>query len=206
VHRPEVGEPGGGRKVVDDQRGGRLTDEDLPALRHAPQPRHSVDDRSEVVAVPLDRFARVQGEPDAELRGRRPSFAADRGLRLMSGSDRVAGAGEHRERRVAFATRLDHVAVVRLDGRGDDLAVPLDRPVHRRRRVLPLPRRPDDVRQQERDDPGRQRLVPTHGPMIALIQLSDQGPHTPTAPVATILRPADGGMPTCPRPRSNSTP
>ena len=150
-------------QIIANQRGDRLGQEDLPAVRQSPQPPRTVDRRTEVVAVALVRLARVDRHAHLQRQPLRPSVRCERLARSKRGADGRAGLGEHAERAVAFAARLEHDTAGNAHGTFDQLVVTLDRHGHRVGRALPQRRGTFDVGEQEGHDASGQAALHTLG-------------------------------------------
>jgi hypothetical protein len=100
------------REAVAEESTGRTRDQDLPTVPGAREPRTPVDRRSEVVAVTLARFARVDAGSHAQrdLAG----GLAQLQLQVEDGVERVLDLGEGD--REAVAGGREDVAATRLDG------------------------------------------------------------------------------------------
>ncbi len=136
---------------------------DLPAVRDAHQARRPVDRAAVVVAVARFRLARVQAHAHAERTGRVPRFPVERELRGDRGVDRVVGGVEGGVEPVP--RRLDHEAVVTLDGVTHDGIVTRERLLHRLGVLLPEARRTLEIGEQE-GDRSRRHLAHSH-PSVA---------------------------------------
>ena len=99
-------------------------------------------------AARLDR-SRVQSHPHAHRADVAPALLVQRALRVQRGSERVAGILERRAEAVAL--NLEHVTTMRADRVLQQRVVARQRVLHRLRMLLEEPRRPFDVREQERD-------------------------------------------------------
>ena len=128
--------------LAGDEVARRLRQEDLPAVPGGSDPRRAVDVDPEVALLGYDRLARVEPHADADR------SVAERRLAVGGGGDRVGGARERDEERVALRVHLDaavprkglaqHTAVL-----AQQLRVALAVLVQQLRRAL-------DVREEER--------------------------------------------------------
>ena len=115
----------------------RLRQQRRAAGRERPQPGGAVERGAEVVAVALVRLAGVERDPHAQARARRATRRRQRLAQLGGAGDRVGGAPEHGERRVALPLRLQEPPAVCLGGARDQLVVQLERRRHRVRHRPP---------------------------------------------------------------------
>ena len=139
-------------------------DNDLTAPSDAAQPRHTIDRRTQVVAVAFNGFARVHANPRANCHTRRPQLDPHRPLQAVRGAQRVAGPAERRERRVTLTLGLDQGAALSRDHPSHDLVMASKRSRHRLRHTLPQLRRTHHIGEHERHHPRRHR---SHDPKYA---------------------------------------
>jgi hypothetical protein len=130
----------------------RLGQQHLATMRCRDQPRHLVERRPEVVAVPQLHRARMQRHPHAQRRGRRPWLVVQRALRFERGGNRVGRRVECGAERIAAG--LEHVAVMRVDAMAQQRVVSRERCAHCGRLRFPEPRAAFDVGEQHRDGAG----------------------------------------------------
>ena len=142
--------------LAGDEVARRLRQENLPAVPGGGNARRAVNVDADVALLGCDRLARV--EPHAHS----DRAAAERRLPVGGGRDRIGGARERHEERVALRVDLD-AAVPResLPQHTTVLAQQL-RVTHAM--LVQQPRRPLDIRKQERHRPRRQ--VPWHARSI----------------------------------------
>ena len=150
----------------------RQRHQDLAAVRDGHEPRRPVHRRcrsSRRRAARPRRCGCPSGPAAASARAtpRAPARAARRRPRR-----RVVRGREHRVD--AVTGRLDHRAVVGLDGVAEDLVVARERGVHRARVLLPQARRTLEVREQERHRPRRQ-IDHRHFPPVRSAQATPLG-------------------------------
>ena len=156
----EVDELGAVDEPVAHQLGGCVGDEHLPAGGERPDPGGPVQGRAVVVAVALERLARVDRDPHPQAEPGRPRLGQDPGADVEGGEHGVARPREDGEGGVALALGLDQAAVGPVDHLADELVVAGERVRHRVGLGLPQRRRALDVGEEERHDAGRQ--VPAH--------------------------------------------
>ena len=163
---------------------GGLRQQRRAAVREPPQAGGPVERGAEVVAAALVRLARVEGHAHAQVEVAVPRHGGERLAQGGRALERVGGAREHAEGRVALALRLEEATAVRLGGALDQLVVQGERRRHGVRIGLPQRGRALDVRHQERHDAGRER-----GPVAR-----PPAPPRPRAPVPepAPARPAPG--------------
>ena len=143
--------------LAGDEVARRLRQEHLPAVPGGGDPRRPVDVDADVALLGYDRLAGVEPHAHAD----RP--AAERRLPVGGGRDRLGGARERDEERVALRVHLDAaVPCESLPQHTTVLAQQLAR--NASPMLVQQPRRPLDVREQERHGPRRQ--VPWHARSI----------------------------------------
>ena len=142
--------------LAGDEVARRLRQEHLPAVPGGGDPRRAVDVDPDVALVGHDRLARVEPHADAD----RP--VAERRLPVGGGGDRVGGARERDEERVALRVHLD--AAVPRESLAQHTAVLAQQLRVALAVLVQQPRRALDVREQERHRPRRQ--VPWHARSI----------------------------------------
>ena len=156
----EVDELGSVDEPVAHQLGGGVGDEHLPAGSDRPDPGGPVQGRAVVVAVALERLARVDRDPHLQAEPGRPRLGQDPAADVEGGEHGVARPREDGEGGVALALGLDQAAAGPGDHLGDELVVAGERVRHRVGLGLPQRRRALDVGEEERHDARRQ--VPAH--------------------------------------------
>ena len=109
-----------GQRVAREVRG-RTRTQHLTAVTRAHDPRRPIQRRAVVVPVPLLALTGVHTHPHPQRPGLLPRLRAQRALRLDRRAQRVPHAREHRVHTITG--RLDHVTVVRLDRRAQQLVV-----------------------------------------------------------------------------------
>ncbi len=140
----------------------RLRQKHLPAVPGTRDPRRPVHIDPGVALVGLKRFPRVQPHPDAHR------AAGKRELPVGGGGNSIGGTPKRHEERIAL--RIDLHPLVLLPGLPQHTAV-LGKHLGVRVAQFPdQPRRPLDVREEERHRPGREL-----GPHPSI--LSRSGPH-----------------------------
>ena len=144
-----------------EQAARRLGDEDLAAAPDGAQARGTNDVEADVALLVDRRLAGVEAHAHANGLSLRPGRGHMRALHLDSGGDRVAGAREDEEERVALRVDLDALACgerVANDPamRRQNLGVPVAEALEKLRRAL-------DVREDEGDRSLRQL---GHGTMV----------------------------------------
>ena len=172
----EVGQPGVGGQLVDDQILGGARQHGLAAVGQVAQARGPVDGRADVVArifwVPQPHLAGVQADAQPDRRQRRP-------LQVKGARHRIRRTPERDHEAVAL-TLLDRAdAIVRGDGVGHGLIQPRYRGGHLLGLGLPEPRRPFDIGQQQSHRSGRQlahtNIAPfgcAHASQLAVTQIA----------------------------------
>jgi hypothetical protein len=113
-----------------EQASGGGAREDLTSMTCRHDARSAVDARTEVVAVTLDRFTRVQPDADAEGDGRWPRLGLQCSLHVDRGSNRVARADEGRRKRVPRSREDVAPGVPRSSPGGSHHDDPSPRPSH----------------------------------------------------------------------------
>ena len=141
--------------LAGDEVARRLRQEHLPAVPGGGDPRRAVDVHPDVALVGHDRLARVEPHPDAD----RP--VAERRLPVGGGGERVGGAREGDEERVALRVHLD--AAVPRKGVAQHAAVLAQQLRVALAVLVQQPRRALDVREEERHCSARKVA---HVPMI----------------------------------------
>ena len=126
----------------------RLRQQHLPAVPSSRDPRRPVHIEPGVALVGLKRFPRVQPHPDAHR------AAGKRELRVGGGRNRIGGTPERHEERIAL--RIDLHPVVLPPGLPQHTAVLGKHLGITVAQLLEQPRRPLDVREEERHRPGRE--------------------------------------------------
>jgi hypothetical protein len=162
-----VDQAGPVRELVGHQLGRGPGQQDLPALAEPAQPRGAVERLAVVVAVAQLGLAGVQRSPGRQLQATRPAPGAELPLERQGRGRGLAGAREHRHRRVALAAGLDEPPAVGGDGPGDQLLVLGQRDAHHRPVPLPQGRGALDVGQQEGEDALRELMTVGPAPHAA---------------------------------------
>ncbi len=141
------------RKAARDERRARARDEHLVAVADREQARHPVDRRSEEVVIADLGGPGVDRHPDAQAARLGPAVTVERVLALDRRGQRGLALVERGEHPVAG--RLDDRPARILDGRPEQGVMRGEGGAHRGPVLLPEPRAPLDVREQERLGPGR---------------------------------------------------
>ncbi len=145
--RAEIDELHRRSEPVTGEIGGDRGTDDLAAVPDGQDPRHPVERRPEVVAIPGLGSPGVECHAHPERAGLAPGRVAECSLGCQgraSGFDRIVEHGQH-----PVAGRLDHGATVPLDGHAQQVIVLGEGLAHRGRLLLPEPRAPLDVGEQE---------------------------------------------------------
>ena len=122
-HGPQLDKPSALWKMLGDERCGGAAHQHLATLGDPTQPGDSIDRRSEVVVVVLDRLSGMDRETDGQASFGGPLLGHQCELCSMSGANSVSRTEKHRERRIALATRFQHQTAMDRDGGGDQLVV-----------------------------------------------------------------------------------
>ena len=152
-HRSELDKSNAVWELLGNERCGGAAHQHLATLGDPTQPGDSIDRRSEVVVVVLDRLTGMDRETDGKASSGGPRLGHQCELCSMYGTNSVSRAQKHRERGITLAARLEHDAAVGRDGGGDQLVVAGESGFHGDRCGLPQTCRPHDVGQYERHDP-----------------------------------------------------
>ncbi len=153
---PEIAEAHLVRYRRADQRVGRLREKDLAAVAGSADARGAVDVDPDVARDRVHRFARVQAHSDPHVGILWPLVVRDRSLRVDAGQQRRPRGREGDEQ--AVARGVDVAAAVRRDGFADEPMVVGQQGGVRVAELLEEARRPIDVREEQADRPGRQRV------------------------------------------------
>src|SRR5712692_202056 len=145
----------GGKSVTGNLRAG-AREEHLTAGPEPTDTRRPVERRTVIVAVALERLAGMHRDAHAYREIARPRLGGEGALDVRRGRDRVAGAAEHRQGRVAFAFGLDEDTAGLADDVLDDAVVALQREGHRFGVAFPEAGRTLDVGEEEGDDAARE--------------------------------------------------
>ena len=148
----QIPQPDALRKGTLGQCARRIRYQDLAAIARASDARCAVHVEADVVGSTKPAVAGVEPHPDTQRAAGRPSMGREAPLRICGGRDRAIGAGEDREKGVAFRVDLDPIAL--RDRLANDLAViRQDRVVSVTERLEEL-RGALDVGKEERDRSG----------------------------------------------------
>jgi hypothetical protein len=152
LYRSQIPQRDAGRQAIANERGDRLRDQHLTAVRDAHEPRGAVDLRTEEIAV----AALVDAGVDSASHGQRQialaSALLERLLQIRCGADRVQGI--HEVRVNAIARGLHDGAAIACDDVTRQRIVTRERRAHALGVLLPEARASLDVGEQERDDAG----------------------------------------------------
>ena len=175
VFRPELEQPLRGAQVLQPMQAevahidagkvhGRLRQQHLPAVSGGRDPRRPVHVEPDVALIDSKRLARVQTHPHPHRAAR------ERELRVGRGGHRIGRTREGDEERVALRVDLD--ALVQLPGIAQRAVVLCEHDGVPVAEFLQQPSRALDVREEERDRPGRE-LGP-HAAILSRLRPGDQ--------------------------------
>ncbi len=144
----EVTERCVGWQIVSHQIARRLREQDLAPVAGRPDPGCAVDIHAHVAGRRDDRFARVETHPNADGHPTRPDVSGQCSLGVGGAGDRLLGAGERGEERVALGVHL--VTMPALEQRSQELALVLKDLCVLAAQAVEETGRPLDVGEQER--------------------------------------------------------
>ncbi len=140
------------RRLARERVAGGAREENLAAVGRGADARGRVHVDADVVVDRDDAFARVQADAHADVALARPLLRGELTLRHGRRGDGPVRIREHREERVAVGRHLEPVGAP--DGRAQHTVVLRERVLVERPEVVEEPRRPFDVREEERDRAG----------------------------------------------------
>jgi hypothetical protein len=118
------------------------------------QAGHTIETLAEVIAVPFLRHTGVECHADAHGANVSPFLRRKRSLRRYCGSEGIARDGKGGT--ASIANHLEDGAMMLMDNLPQQRIVSRDRYLHRPRKLLPAPRAPFDICEEEGDRAGRQ--------------------------------------------------
>jgi hypothetical protein len=182
-------------QLVADELLRRQRDDNLTSMRHRHQPSRTIQHRPVIVPVALLGAPGMQTHTHPNDQCLPPRLARQPALSDQRRLDRLTSRPEHRMDPVAQG--LHHTAAVVTHRRTQDLVVASQGRLHRRRKLIPQPRRILHIGKQERHRPRRQLPHDTPSPPVAHDQVNQT---TPTAATCAAV----AKNPLSPMPNGNS--